>query len=309
MLPSAVNHQLSAVPMSLSTIKKYRYQEPLSSKVPIVFEISSIHLDKSCVANHNRRCENFMIFLVEEGSGHYSIDFNEFEINGAGVFCLSPGQVLEVMAESMKSGYEISFNKEFYCVETHGKEIACNGVIFNNIHKATFLQLEPNEVPFFRMLLDNMIKELQNPGKAHRDLLETYLRMFLIEVLRKQDERAPLVTKTNGDVSENRLVGDFIALVDKHFRKKHAVSDYAELLYVSPKSLAKRLNANGYKTPTEVIRDRIVLEAKRDLRYTKKTVKEIAFGLGFDDPAYFTRYFKKAENESPMVYRATYGSN
>ncbi len=290
--------------MSISTINKYRYQDPLSAKVPTIFEISSIQLDKSCVANHNRRCENYMIFFIEEGSGRYSIDFNEFEINGTGLFCLSPGQVLTVMAESMKSGFEIKFNREFYCVETHGKEIACNGVIFNNIHKATFLQLEPNEVPPFRMLLDNMIRELQNPGKAHRDLLETYLRMFLIEVLRKQDERSILTT--NGNTEENRLVGDFIALVDKHFRKKRAVSDYAEMLFVSPKSLAKRLNAEGYRTPTEIIRDRIVLEAKRDLRFTKKSVKEIAFDLGFDDPAYFTRFFKKAGNESPLAYREGY---
>ena len=290
--------------MSISTIKKYRYQEPLSSKVPTVFEINAIELDKSCVANHNRRCENYMIFFIEDGSGHYSIDFNEFEINGAGVFCLSPGQVLTVMAESMKSGYEISFNKEFYCVETHGKEIACNGVIFNNIHKATFLQIDPHEVPMFRMMLDNMIQELEKPGKAHRELLETYLRLFLIEVLRKQEERG--LIPTNHESGENRLVGDFIALVDKHFRKKHAVSDYAEMLFVSPKSLAKRLNAEGYKTPTEVIRDRIVLEAKRDLRYTQKTVKEIAFDLGFEDPAYFTRFFKKAGNESPLAYREAY---
>ena len=103
---------------------------------------------------------------------------------------------------------------------------------------------------------------------------------------------------------ENRLVGDYIALVDKHFREIHSVSDYAERLFVSPKSLAKRLNALGHKTPKEILRDRIVLEAQRDLRYSDKSVKEIAFDLGFDDPAYFTRYFKKATGQSPLNYRS-----
>jgi AraC-like DNA-binding protein len=149
-----------------------------------------------------------------------------------------------------------------------------------------------------------MIRELENPGKAHREMLETYLRMFLIEVLRMYDERVDWEVKESD--SESRLAEEFIALVEKHFRSMHAVSDYAEKLFVSPKSLAKRLNAHRYKTPTEIIRDRVVLEAKRDLRYTAKTIKEIAFELGFEDPAYFTRYFKKSAGESPQAYRDTY---
>ncbi|MEM6966110.1 MAG: helix-turn-helix transcriptional regulator, partial [Bacteroidota bacterium] len=163
--------------------------------------------------------------------------------------------------------------------------------------------LQRKDVSTFAMIFQNMIRELENPGKAHRELLETYLRMLLIEALRKLDEAQPEPPPQD---TANRLVGDFIALVDKNFRQIHAVSAYAEKLYVSPKSLSKRLHASGYKTPTEVIRNRIVLEAKRDLRYTQKSVKEIAFELGFDDPAYFTRFFKKAENQSPQAYRATF---
>ena len=290
--------------MSISTIKKYQYQETLSSVIPIFFEIGVIHLETSCTANHNHHTEHYQVFLLEEGEGHYKIDFQEFHIKGSGLFFLSPGQVLTVQSEALKSGYQITFNREFYCVETHGKEIACNGVLFNNVHRATFLQLEPGEEVFFCQLVEQMIQELENPGKAHQDLLETYLRMFLIEALRKQDKQAAVPNAKTEELS--RLAGDFIALVDKHFRAKHAVSDYADLLYVSPKSLAKRLKIHGHKTPTEIIRDRIVLEAKRDLRYTQKSVKEIALDLGFLDPAYFTRYFKKSENESPQAYRKAY---
>ena len=87
----------------------------------------------------------------------------------------------------------------------------------------------------------------------------------------------------------------------------YSIADYAEKLFVSPKSLAKRLKAHHYGTPTEILRDRIILEAKRDLRYTQKSVKEIAFDLGFEDPAYFTRYFKKSEKMSPQGYRVEFG--
>lgn len=290
--------------MSISTLKKYRYQPPLDAVNNILFEVDTIQLETSCVANEDHRSENYQVFFLEEGKGRYQIDFHQFEIEGTGIFCLTPGQVLTVESEEVKSGYRISFNRDFYCVEVHGKVIGCNGILFNNTHRATFLQLEPGKAATFHLLVENMIAELKNPGKAHLEILETYLRMFFIEVLRMQ-EVVPPATDCCDDNS-NRLAADFIALVEKHFREIRTVSEYADLLHVASKSLAKRLKVHGYKTPTEIIRDRIVLEAKRDLRYTQKSVKEIAYDLGFEDAAYFTRYFKKSEKDSPLAYREAY---
>lgn len=289
--------------MSFSTLKKYRYESPFQGTDNILFEVDTIQLESSCIANKDHRSENYQVFFLEKGKGRYQIDFHEFEIDGAGIFCLSPGQVLTVESEKIKVGHRVSFNKEFYCVEAHGKAIGCNGVLFNNTHRATFLQLPPGKIPYFHQLVENMINELQHPGKAHLEMLETYLRMIFIEVLRLQDVPPPSSSCCDEDV---RLAADFIALVEKHFRTMRTVSDYADRLYVAPKSLAKRLKEHGYKTPTEIIRDRIVLEAKRDLRYTQKSIKEIAYDLGFEDAAYFTRYFKKSEQDSPQMYREAY---
>ena len=66
------------------------------------------------------------------------------------------------------------------------------------------------------------------------------------------------------------------------------------------------MNLDGYKKPTEIVRDRIILEAKRQLRYSEKAIKEIAYDLGFEDPTYFNRIFKKAESVSPKQYRVNY---
>lgn len=290
--------------MSINNIKRYRYKESLPvAKLPF-FEVGAIHLDVSCVAHQSHQSEHFKIYWIEEGRGEYQIDFQSFRVDGAALFFLSPGQVLSVELEAVKQGYEVSFDRDFYCVETHGKEIACNGVLFNNVHRATVIPLQPEDVGSFRMMFENMITELENPGPAHRAMLETFLRMLLIQALRKLDEQQ---LSENGAAEEtNRLAADFIALVEKYFKQKHGVAEYAEMLAVSPKSLAKRLNELGYKTPKEVIRDRIVLQAKRELRYADKPVKEIAFDLGFDDPAYFSRLFSKAEGQSPQAYRDFY---
>ena len=263
------------------------------------FALETIELDTHCVAHKSHRSDNYKVFIIMDGSGTYQVDFKKFTIENAGVFCLSPDQVFTVDSESLKSAYQISFDKDFYCVETHGKEIACNGVLFNNVHRATYIPLTDNDLPTFQMLIDNIKRELQHPGKAHQEMLETYLRMLLLEVLRRNENNQD----KDMDEGQNNLVGDFIALVDKHFRQTHKVSEYAKMLFVTPKSLSKRLNALGYKTPTELIRERIILEAKRDLKFTTKSVKEIALDLGFEDPGYFTRLFKKAEGISPLSYK------
>jgi len=290
--------------VALKTTQQYSYKTTELQQTPIHFEVRSFLLDTKCSALEEQQSPHFNIFWIEEGSGTYQIDFQSFTIKNGGIFFLSPGQVFQVESEQVKSGYQISFDKEFYCVETHGKEIACNGVLFNNVHRAAAIQLADNDIPVFKQIMQNMIQEFENPGPAHREMLETYLRMFLIQSLRKLDELQVPLEKTTDE--GNRLVSDFIALIEKHYRKIHSVAEYAELLFISPKSLAKRLKALNYNTPTELIRDRIMLQAKRDLRYSNRSIKEIAFDLGFDDPAYFTRLFKKAVQQSPQAYRSAF---
>lgn len=287
--------------MSIRSVQRYTFEDSQQLTNPPHFEIAAINLETSCVANENEQSKYFKIYWIEEGMGEYQIDFKQFSIQNSGLFFLSPGQILTVNTEKVKSGYQISFDKDFYCVETHGKEIACNGVLFNNVHKATMIPLEKEDKPYFVDVLEKMISEIEHPGPAHRALLETYLRMFLIGALRKWKTSHALPEVEEDDSSQ--LAGEFIALVEKQYANHHSVSDYASQLGVSPKSLTKRLHLHGYPTPTTIIRDRIVLQAKRALRFTEKTVKEIAFDLGFEDPAYFTRYFKKSEGISPLAYK------
>ncbi len=286
--------------MSITTIQSYTYAGNKLNKKEH-FEIQKINLDIYCAANKTERSDHYKIYWIEDGSGTYDIDFKEFEINGCGIFCVSPGQMFSVKTEKVKTAYQISFDKEFYCVEAHGKEIACNGLIFNNVHRASGISVESSEAPAFRMIIDNIISELKNPGNAHREMIETYLRMFLIHTLRLLDiQELQSSTVTH---QKNKMVQDFIAMVDKHFRTKHSVSDYAKELFITPKTLAKKLKALGYPTSTEIIQDRILMEAKRSLKFTQESIKEIAFDLGFDDPAYFSRLFSKKEGMTPLAYR------
>jgi AraC-like DNA-binding protein len=95
--------------------------------------------------------------------------------------------------------------------------------------------------------------------------------------------------------------------IELHFKSKHSPGEYAELLYVTPRSLAKITKLHLNKTPGELISERIIIEAKRELYFTSKSVKEIAWELGYEDEYYFSRFFKKNTDIPPQVYRETVG--
>ncbi len=286
--------------MALVTEKKYAFENGLK-RAKAFFELTSLRVDTYCVANRDEVSSHFKVIWIEDGTGTYLVDTNEFSVEGSGLFTLSPGQIFCVKSEKIKKAYQIEFDSEFYCVESHGKEIACNGLLFNNVHQASVISVGEADKPIFEIILNQMISELENKGLSHKELLISYLRMFLIHALRlleKQESETLPVTHQS-----NQQVQDFIALVDKQFKNEHTVKGYAEQLFISPKSLAKKLHALGYPTPLQLIQDRILIEAKRLLKFSQMSIKEIAFELGFEDPAYFSRLFSKNVELSPAAYR------
>jgi AraC-like DNA-binding protein len=129
-------------------------------------------------------------------------------------------------------------------------------------------------------------------------MLQSYLKQFIIHAVRVRKERH--IVK---DDVESKLFKDFSTLVEFNFTKLHSVTDYANRLGLSPKSLTKHFQKIGTQTPSDFIKNRIILEAKRKLIYTDFSVKEIAFDLGFNDPAYFSRFFTKATEMSPLQFK------
>ncbi len=251
-----------------------------------------------------QQIEHYTIILIANGKGTIEVDFKSHDMIGSALVFLTPGQVFRSKNFHVAEGYQISFDKHFYCPETHGKAIACNGVLFNNVHKDSVLDLSEKEKGLFNNQMEALFSEMKTPKIAHREMIETRLRLLLIEALRKTD-----LSPNDQALAKNRLVRDFLALVNKHYLTKHAVSEYAEMLAVSPKSLAKRMKAEGYATPLKIIRERLMLEAKRRLRLEHITAKSLAYELGFEDPAYFNRVFSKETGQSPLAYQKAFGAS
>ena len=276
--------------MAVRDIQTYRYQD--------LFSLQVVDFEQACVVNKPEQVDSYRIYWIKRGKGCYRIDFNSYDFDGEVLFFLSPGQVFSIDAEKINEAYQISFNRDFYCIQTHDKEVSCNGVLFNNIYETPFVKPSKLESDKLNLILGNLLEELQQDDTAQYDMLQAYLKQFIIRSVRIKKDRDVLK-----EAQETKVYKDFSTLVDLNFRREHSVSYYAERLGLSPKSLTKHFQKIGVQTPSDFIKGRIILETKRKLLYTDDSVKQIAYDLGFNDPAYFTRFFTKATEKSPLQFK------
>ena len=279
--------------MSIQNTTTYSFKD--------IFSLSTVLFENACVVNKNEQIDSYSIFWIKKGKGNYNIDFKSYPFNGSVLFYLSPGQVFSVDSENIKEAYKLTFKRDFYCIETHDKEIACNGVLFNNIYETPFVEVTENDELKLDFILKSLIEELNNKDTAQYDMLQTYLKQFIIHSVRMKKDIEPIK-----DEVESKLFKDFSLLVEQNFKKLHSVTDYAERLGISPKSLTKHFQKKAIEKPSDFIKNRIILEAKRQLIYSNESVKHIAFNLGYNDPAYFTRFFTKAVEKSPLQFKNDY---
>jgi len=277
--------------MAIQDIKTYSYRD--------IFTLKTVAFEKACVVNQPEQINTYNIYWIKEGKGTYNIDFKEYKFNGSVLFFLTPGQVFSVENEKIKTAYQLSFVRDFYCIQTYDKDVACNGVLFNNVYETPFVEPSEKDQEKLDMVVEGLIEEFVNNNVAAQyDMLQAYLKQFIIHAVRIKKERGKVITN-----QETKLFKDFSLLVEQNFKTLHSVTDYAKRLGLSPKSLAKHFQKLGTDTPSDFIKNRIILEAKRHLVYSNENVKQIAFYLGFNDPAYFSRFFTKATGVSPLQYK------
>jgi AraC-like DNA-binding protein len=199
----------------------------------------------------------------------------------------------------------IRFNREFYSSEFFDKEIGCNGVLFFANAKIPIITLDEQNLLKFRLLWNVFVIEFETRDNLQAQMLLMLLKRFLIlatRIYKEQNKNIQLhVTKLDA-------IREFNLLVEMHYKTKHSVAEYADLMNKPAKSLTNLFALHSEKTPLKVIQDRIHIEAKRQLLFTQKIVKEIAFLLGFEDLQSFSRFFKNKEGLSPKEFRDENGT-
>ncbi|CAG4995547.1 HTH-type transcriptional activator RhaR [Dyadobacter sp. CECT 9275] len=236
------------------------------------------------------------------------VDFASYDTQRPTLFFVSPNQFLELETTGEQSGYFIFYNRDFYCIQIHDQEVACDGLLFNNIRNMPKVELSETENTFLGGLFMEMIQEFNLNDSSLEEMVRTYLKQLLIRATRSW-KRQHLTNDVTDQQSDLEFFRKFTRLVEEHYKYKHAVADYADFLCMAPKTITHKFNRMRLPQPNEVIKNRIILEAKRLLVHTSLTAKEIAYELGYNDPAYFSRLFQTKTGESPSGFRANFSSS
>lgn len=193
------------------------------------------------------------------------------------------------------------FNREFYCIVDHDTEVGCAGFLFYGIKHPMFILLNPDQASEITYLEKMVFNEMLVKDNFQGEMLRTLLKRLIIKTTR--------IAKSQNDsyssFPEDRMdiVRKFSMQLEKHFKKQHKVSFYASVLHKSPKTLSNVFALLKQPSPSSLIRNRLFLEAKRYFHYTELSAKEIAYELGFESPAHFSRFFKRFAGTTISIYR------
>lgn len=265
-----------------------------------------VSLNEKRVADLNNSVYRDYIKILFLPKGYkLRVDFNEYIISAQALFFVAPNQIVQIEETGVEPGYLIFYNTDFYCIQIHDAEVACDGLLFNNINNMPRVDVDDEEIDFIKFLFHQIEGEFQLGDTSLEEMVRTYLKQLLIKATRlwkKQHLNKEALTQKN----DLEFFRKFTLLVDAHYKEKHSVADYADLLYVAPKTITHKFKRLLLPQPNDIIKNRIVLEAKRLLVHTSLTAKEISYQLGYEDPAYFSKLFKSKTNCAPSDFRAAF---
>ncbi|MFD2943636.1 helix-turn-helix domain-containing protein [Flavobacterium notoginsengisoli] len=264
--------------------------------------------DNSSYFDHIQRNNYFTIIIIISGEGLAKVDLSEYSFKENTLFAFYPYQPFMIASEEPLTGISIQFHHDFFCIYRHHKEIAANGILFNNVYQQPFILLDQNNKQILLNIVREIVNELKMEALRKDEVLVSYLKIFLVLATRIKLEQQT-IKETNVNDKQLLIIQNLRNAIEDNFRTKHSASEYADILHVTPVVLARAAKNHFNMTLSDLITERIIIEAKRELYLTDKTVKEIAYELGYDDEYYFSRVFKGKTDISPQFYRETIGFN
>jgi AraC-like DNA-binding protein len=247
-----------------------------------------------------RRLGFFEVFWIESGSGTVRNGACVHSLKSGALFFVSPGQHYFWEPDEFIRGEWAGFTEEFLAMgSTVGPEWL-SGMPFFYDEENALLQLEPGENADFRSLFSTFRATAYNNESGLDDIVRAHLTLILC----KAKQLFARNRAEAGNTQESSLLTRFRLILEEQFPRLCSVGEYAELLGVSRAHFCAEVRRRCGLSPGQVIQLRKVLEAKRRLLHTSCTVSEIAYGLEFEDPSYFVRYFKRRTGITPSQYRA-----
>lgn len=247
----------------------------------------------------------YEILWFQEGTGRHTVDFIDYDVKPGTIFFFSPGQIHHFDNKVGYKGVAIKMCTDFMKDTATGATASNLFLKYNAFHThdtTPYYVIDDTTAVMLNALVGEMEAEAQRGGEfGNIDILKSLLCIFLAKIQRHGHQESG--ERLNTLKSGHQLFIQFRRLVEQEYATLHTVQEYADRLNVAVRTLNKCVNECSHKSPLAFINDRIILEAKRMVRYTGMMIKEIAFELGYDDPSYFVKFFKRQTGHLPSDFR------
>jgi AraC-like DNA-binding protein len=232
------------------------------------------------------------------GSGSHSIDFETFQVTPGQIYFMVPGQVHSWYFGEGVDGYIINFSEQLmYSFLKEGRYLE-QFPFFCGTAADCVVQLQA-AAPDVERLLQQIIAEAEGTEPLAAEMIRLCLLSLFIRVTRDM----PQVSKNSVVAHNQLLLQNYRRLIEQYYVGKRLPKDYAAMLFITPNHLNALCKDMLGKPAGELIRDRVLLEAKRLLVSPGITISEIAWQLSFSDNSYFTKFFKKYAGLTPEQFR------
>jgi len=262
----------------------------------IIRKIDISYQDYDESSAHQHKYYQFLFF--EKGGGIHIIDDKEYEVKPNSIHFISPNHVHYLKIKKGTKGYVCMFKKELFFINNESK-IFLEGVdLLSNWNENPIVEFEAVRYEEMASVMELLCIEYAEHQNRKYEVILMFLKVFLIKASR-------LYTRSQKTAigSKERLINQFLGLMEKNHSAAISINFYAREMEITPVYLNRIIREKYNKSVSDFVNEKTILEAKRILQFSSDSVKEIAFQLGFEDPSYFSRFFRHHLGFTPLSYR------
>lgn len=283
----------SEIPVyDINTFREYKTQGIVASRFG---HYASTHAHLHSAHRHSF----YHLVLFTKGSGHHHIDFKQFKVAPDSIYFMIPGQVHSWSFASEPDGYTINFSKEYFNQFLSNSNYLQGFSVFSGIADQQVMEIPAHTAAELSAHFEEILKEGLGKSPFADDLVRTLLLQIFIKAERLNGHKID----ASASSYNYTIFRNFQKLIAEHYRTLKLPKEYAELLYITPNHLNALCKDIMGLSAGELIREHIILEAKRLLINRDMSIADIADKLNFNDHSYFIKFFKKHEGVTPEKFR------
>lgn len=287
---------------SVENLPNFEVSEFGGDGAAFVFDLARLDGRSDIPRPFLHRHSYYHMLWMTDALGQHTLDFETFEVRPNSVFFISPGQVHAWTSSVPPVGYVINFSTEFFLQMYPRVDELAEFPFFHVANTDPVLYLSPGQNADLLPLLEEIEQEFNADRPWRYEIVRSFLLILLTRLRRLHQPRdADSVSPKSYSLTKR-----FKLLIEQRYLEFASVQDYSALLLVTDRRLNEAVKSTTGKTATQLIHDRVLLEAKRLLTQSELGISEIAYRLNFEDPAYFSRFFKKHALVTPSEFKKNF---